>query len=231
MCCGLRAGTCASACLGVPGSWCRLAWPPFLRGWTTRMSSLLLMDPSSGHYKSTCTLNTLQRTNTNNTIQIFPEKELGSHICLWAIYIFPRSICLVCWRKYVDRSCEKSLTDTWMLNLGLRPRNSQKRKHKWDFLCSVLISWLVIFAEFIARNCMFMSVFKFKFHQRIQSPTKILLQLFKNYVHNLFLQSVSAAKRVFSFLIVKNIILSAECSRAIMRMCSSQLSGSLFEAL
>ncbi len=27
-------------------------------------------------------------------------------MCLWAIYIFPRSICLFCHRKYVDRSWE-----------------------------------------------------------------------------------------------------------------------------
>ncbi len=27
-------------------------------------------------------------------------------MCLWATYIFPRWVCLFCWRKYVDRSWE-----------------------------------------------------------------------------------------------------------------------------
>ncbi len=31
----------------------------------------------------------------------------------------------------------KSLTDTWMWKLGLRPHNSQKRIHKWNVHCSV----------------------------------------------------------------------------------------------
>ncbi len=54
----------------------------------------------------------LQRTNTENLKQILPEKELRGqspyfHIhVFWAIYIFTRSICLFCCRKYVDRSWE-----------------------------------------------------------------------------------------------------------------------------
>ncbi len=68
--------------------------------------------------------------------QIFLEKELrglspNSHttfMCLWAIYIFPQSVCLYsAIEKYVDRSWEyiyKSLKDTWMWKLGLRPRSS-----------------------------------------------------------------------------------------------------------
>ncbi len=32
----------------------------------------------------------------------------------------------------------KSLTDTWMWKLGLRPRNSPKVIHKWDLRCSAL---------------------------------------------------------------------------------------------
>jgi len=82
--------------------------------WWTTFSKLLL---------------TLQRTNTENSKQIFPEKEIAwpqsqffTFMCLWSIYIFPRSICLFC---------------TWMWKSGLRPRNSQKRNHKWDFRCSV----------------------------------------------------------------------------------------------
>jgi hypothetical protein len=49
---------------------------------------------------------TVQRHNTKNVKQIFPEKELRRHspnsytfMFLWAIYIFPRSVCLFCCRK------------------------------------------------------------------------------------------------------------------------------------
>ncbi len=91
---------------------------------------------------------TLERTNTENLKQIFPEKELGGYspistfMCLWAIYIFTRWICLFCCRKYVDRTLRihKSLTDPWMWKLGPTPRNSQKRNTKWDCRWSAVTS-------------------------------------------------------------------------------------------
>ncbi len=30
--------------------------------------------------------------------------QISTFMRLWVIYIFPRSVCLFCWRKYVDRS-------------------------------------------------------------------------------------------------------------------------------
>ncbi len=44
---------------------------------------------------------------------------------LWVIYIFLWSVCLFCCRKIGGPNVGifKSLTDTWMWNLGLRPRN------------------------------------------------------------------------------------------------------------
>ncbi len=48
---------------------------------------------------------------------------ISTFIWLWAIYIFPRSVCLFCCRK-ICRSIlgiYKSLTDTWMWKLRLRP--------------------------------------------------------------------------------------------------------------
>ncbi len=55
---------------------------------------------------------TLQRQNAENLKQIFPEKEYRGlspnfHIHVSASrFIFPRWVCLFCWRKYVDRSRE-----------------------------------------------------------------------------------------------------------------------------
>ncbi len=55
---------------------------------------------------------TLQRQNAENLKQIFPEKEyrasvpISTFMCLWANYIFPRLVCLFCWRKYLDWSWE-----------------------------------------------------------------------------------------------------------------------------
>ncbi len=50
-------------------------------------------------------------------------------IYLWEIYIFPGSVYLFCCRKVYGSilGTYKSITDTWMWKLGLRPRNSQKR--------------------------------------------------------------------------------------------------------
>jgi hypothetical protein len=47
----------------------------------------------------------LQRQNDENWKQIFPEKEYRG-LSPNFNYIFPRWVCLFCWRKYVDRSWE-----------------------------------------------------------------------------------------------------------------------------
>ncbi len=79
---------------------------------------------------------TLQRTNTANSNKIFPVKELRGHSPNFHIHgsvsdlyiptinlpILQREICGPILGIY------KTLTDTWMWKLGLRPRNSQKRK-------------------------------------------------------------------------------------------------------
>jgi hypothetical protein len=50
-------------------------------------------------------------------------------IYLWEIYIFPRSVYLLFCREICGPilGLYKALTDTWMWELGLRLRNSQKR--------------------------------------------------------------------------------------------------------
>ncbi len=64
---------------------------------------------------------------------------ISTFMHLWVIYIFPRSVCLFCWRKYVDRSWDyinRSQTHecrSWGWGRAI-PR---KWIHKWDFHCSV----------------------------------------------------------------------------------------------
>ncbi len=66
---------------------------------------------------------------------------ISAFISLWAIYIFPWSVCLFCYMKIRGpiMGIYKSLTDIWMWKLGLRLRNSFLGIHKWDlhyFHCS-----------------------------------------------------------------------------------------------
>jgi hypothetical protein len=64
----------------------------------------------------------------------------STFVCLWAIYIFPRSICLFSCRKYVDRSREyinRSQTDEGG-NLDWGRAIPRKGIHKWRFRCSTI---------------------------------------------------------------------------------------------
>jgi hypothetical protein len=86
----------------------------------------------------------LQRTNAENSKQIFPEQELHCHspnfhihVFLWAIYIQYSHK----WSAYSAAGIcgpilgiYKSLTDIWMWKLRLRPHNSQKRNTLMGFL-------------------------------------------------------------------------------------------------
>ncbi len=63
---------------------------------------------------------------------------ISTFMCLWLIYIFPRSVCLFCWRTYVDRSWDyinRSQTHECG-NWGWGRAIPRKGIHQWDFLCS-----------------------------------------------------------------------------------------------
>ncbi len=51
---------------------------------------------------------------------------IATFMLLWATHIFPRSVCLFCCRKIggPNMGTYRSLKDTWMWKLELRPRNS-----------------------------------------------------------------------------------------------------------
>ncbi len=60
---------------------------------------------------------------------------ISTFMRLWAIYIFPRSVCLFCWRKYVDQSWDyinRSQTHECG-NWGWGRTIPRKGIHKWDF--------------------------------------------------------------------------------------------------
>ncbi len=84
------------------------------------------------------------KTQYRNSKQIFQEMELRGHtpnfhinLSMADLYI-RRSICLFCYKEICEPilGIYKSLADTRMWKLGLRPRSSQKR---WDFRCSVAV--------------------------------------------------------------------------------------------
>ncbi len=64
---------------------------------------------------------------------------ISTFMRLWVIYIFPPSVCLFCWRKYVDRSwdCINRSQTHECGNWGWGHAIPRKGIHKWDFRCSV----------------------------------------------------------------------------------------------
>ncbi len=88
-----------------------------------------------------------QRTNTENWKQIFPKKESRGRRPNFLIHVYVsnlfiptidlpfllREICGPILGIY------KSLTNTWMYELGLRHTIPRKGVHKWDFHCCALI--------------------------------------------------------------------------------------------
>ncbi len=77
----------------------------------------------------------LQWTNTENSKQIFPQKELRGHSPNFHIHLSVSDLYIptIDLPTLLQEICgpilgmHKSFTDTWMCKLGLKPRNSQKR--------------------------------------------------------------------------------------------------------
>ncbi len=85
---------------------------------------------------------TLQRTNSENSKQIFPEKQLRSHSPNFQLHVSMSDLYIptIDLSILLQQICGpilgiyKSLTNTWMWKLGLRPHNSQKRNTKMSFV-------------------------------------------------------------------------------------------------
>ncbi len=72
---------------------------------------------------------------------------ISTFMRLSVIYIFPQSVCLLCWRKYVDRSWDYTVyvncSQTHECgNWGWGRAIPRQGIHKWDFRCSVYICLL-----------------------------------------------------------------------------------------
>jgi hypothetical protein len=78
---------------------------------------------------------------------------ISTFMRLWVIYIFPRSVCLFCWRKYVDRSWDyTNCSQTHECgNWGWGRAIPRQGIHKWDFRCSVSFNWS-LFRDGILRH-------------------------------------------------------------------------------
>ncbi len=115
--------------------------------WTKALYVSVLQQPETE--KNTASFgvflwSTLQKTHTEYSKQIFPEKELRGHIPNFHIHVSVSDLYISTIKLPImlQEICGqilgiyKSLTNTWMWKLGLRPRNPKKRNNKWDFHCS-----------------------------------------------------------------------------------------------
>ncbi len=68
---------------------------------------------------------------------------ISTFMCLWANYIFPRWVCLFCWRKYVDRSWKYiNRSQTYECgNWGWGPAIPRKGIYKSNCRCSAAHFW------------------------------------------------------------------------------------------
>ncbi len=68
-------------------------------------------------------------------------------MCLWANYIFPRWVCLFCWRKYVDRSWEYTNCSqthecrNWGWGRAIPRKGIYKRNYRCSAEPMVMNSW------------------------------------------------------------------------------------------
>ncbi len=84
-------------------SWAKVVWNWFVMYHCIRKPQVLEFLRLCPETSSNCTmLNYVSADDIPIHCKDKTPKFRG--LSLWAIYLFPRSVCLFCWRKYVDRS-------------------------------------------------------------------------------------------------------------------------------
>ncbi len=104
---------------------------------------------------------------------------------LWAIYIFPRLVCLFCWRKYVDQSWDyinRSQTHECG-NWGWGRAIPRKGIHKWDFRCSARHHQNVMKAKHMTErghNRLVINILSSKKVQTLLCPAPVMIVVLSN---------------------------------------------------
>ncbi len=75
--------------------------------------------------------NCSQKRNCAATVPI------STFMCLWAIYIFPQSICLFCRRKYVDRSWKYITNKHMNVEIGTEAPQFPEKEYKHGIFVAV----------------------------------------------------------------------------------------------
>ncbi len=95
-----------------------------------------------------CFVNTKIRNKYSQKRNCMATVPIYTFMCPWAIYLFPRSICIFCCRKYVDRSWEyinRSQTHEWNVENGTASAQLPKKEYINRIFVAVydiLTSWL-----------------------------------------------------------------------------------------
>jgi hypothetical protein len=129
------------------GKHAKLAWT---FSWNITVFGIVNLQVHEKHENFVFLRPTMQRHNIRKfeRKKILPDNELcglsliSTSMCLRAIYICPWSVCLCCCRKICgpNLGIYKSLTDTWIWELGLRPRNSYSGNTYMGFLLQCMLN-------------------------------------------------------------------------------------------
>jgi hypothetical protein len=96
---------CSTTLIVLTSSLCQSSFPsPSLQSYHYTILYSKTFHKCIIHFFSYCTAKTKYRNFETNIPRKGVSVPISTFMRLWVIYKFPRSVCLFCWRKYVDRS-------------------------------------------------------------------------------------------------------------------------------